>query len=122
MVSTHTSRGVLRTHIDPGQVDAHILSELTLRLGRRLGVLLELALEDVDLVLAQPGLGLVRLLGVWHAHHGGRLPVSHVGVHTQAVLRVVVVRHMGDRVVSELLEVVVAGLLEVLHCEGGLWY
>lgn len=115
----------LYTHVDPREVDTHVLSELTLGLRGRLGVLLELALQNVDLVLSQPRLRLVGLLRVRHAHHGSWLPVvRHGRVPTHGLLRVVVVRDpvgdvvVGNVVVSEVLEVVVVGLLEVLHGDG----
>lgn len=111
---------ILATYIDSSQVNAHILGELAFRLGRRLGILLKLTLQDVDFILAQARLCLVRFRWVRHAHHGRRLPMSHCGIPAQVLLRVRVVRDslrnsLLDGVMSEVLEVVVIGLLKVFH-------
>ena len=110
---------ILATYIDSSQINTHILGELAFRLGRRLGILLKLTLQDVDFILAQARFCLVRFRWVWHAHHGCRLPMSHCGIPAQVLLRVgVVMDSLGDGVMSEVLEVVVIGLLKVFHVGG----
>jgi hypothetical protein len=85
----------LETNINSGKFHSHIFSKLTFRLGRRLGVLLELPFKNVYFILPQPWLGFVRLWCSWNRDMLGHFVcLMDISVMCRHSVHLVVVREV----------------------------